>query len=1442
LRARDVQAQTTKALGDLVGWQVPGLETVTVEGVTLGDGYFTGSLPALSFSGASAVPVVAGFAVAGSAGWVVVISFRQFTLPDYLGPLPASILGDLAFSDLRLVIAPSGTGGTTARPPAQVAHVAGTSLSLPADPSVSGTVALTGTPGDLMAALGVGVSALPVSGKLPVGLFTGGIEADRLATALYPLLDLTISAPASLLAAAKSPIPGATLDSLSLHLDGAGGRPAFELSGGVTLAGQALQVTASGTDGGDGPTIEITGDMTLGQLSGADVPGLSDISVGSLRIDRGSLAGALTFRDVEFDVVLFETPGHASPNVALLVPELKLSTLSPAFAGTPFDDLQLKPAGLVLVPSGNGETRAKVPQPVSDHTGKEEMDLQPGLNLASLAAATGMVGDLLDLLKVPKTGLPMGGTLDPSIFGNAAFGSADAAALAKEIEIDLSVPLGAISIPGAPDFFTSSGNQLSLTNGPSGFVVAVVSDVRVELPGGDPLDFTGTRIALGQEDGHEFADISGHADIAWPHPFGIEWINLHGLDLSARFGTVKEFSIGSRTDLGSVKGLDVATSMVLYGSTIQEAGISLMGKDIPLNAIPIFSSFPSVGEFVLRDITVSNTAIAGKARLKDLPTVDAVLFKSQQPQPGWNLAMVMSGLGLKDIIPDLPGSDALDEVLAQVKLDDLVLMMSEHGVTDQMTSLPKAAQQRLTEIFGAAANPRISDGLGLLGGFDPTSLSAEARQALSALGLGEQKLVLGGTVGGILGGTTPSFELKAMLPAVTLPDNIYKEIQFLGLPESAQGAFYVRFLSATELGFGMELITSTRMPTQTDTVLMDTEVYLEVNPTGGLSAGVKGTTQSPWHRAFGIDGFDMLAGCELGVSISATSEIHMTAKGHAQVGAKEVEVTGAFGVIVGDGVPVPSRGAFTGQLDALSLGDVMALTNAVATVGGGDPIKPDFPDVKLTDIVIGFASPLETVTVKKVDSDQTLTLAGPGVVLGGKLWMFFPDSPLGQFDGKIDLSGLTATGAIHDFTLGGLTMTGNNLDVAATTDIADPPHFRFNGNATIEGTSTVMHMDAEVTSFTFSAAQTFGGANFAYDFGVYYHGPSSFTAQGLQDLDLGVDVALEVDGIQAFLAGPGADAAKRGLDDVKAATDNLTQALTSAQTAVNTLSDSVKHYRAVAQADQRDRNQALTDAQQRVADVEALIDGLDSQITATNKKIRSDCTSKKNVCVSLPIVGRTCRKVDDLAKETKCGADNASYALDVKRLQGERLAASQAQSRAQDALKLVQDGNQAIPIDDDPRVAGWIDLQKGAEETLQSAQVAVADVQAATDAANRAIQIFQAGSSAVRVTRGHLRGSLKEMTTSHPLILDVDYMVSGRQLTTRIPFNLVDMTYTSRYLELLALQAAYVVTQNDPNASDMVKKAFRDQYLAKQTETDTEVDAVNQLNNVLPDSGTDGED
>lgn len=1429
LTTTPLRAQETQLLSDLVGWSIAGLEAVDVSGVVTGDGYFTGNVPDLEFNGASVSPLIAGFSVPGSDNWAVVVSFDRFSLPDYLPALSGTGLEDLAFSDLRLIFAPPGAARSAFSPPSHLAPITGASVDLPTKASIGGMVSLLGSPAELLRAIGVDGSSLPVAGSIPVGLFTKEIDPSQIASALYPLLDLTIAVPQSVLDAATPPIPGASLDSLTFHVDGLSGEPAFALTGGISLGDLFLQVTASGGAGEDGISIEVTGDATLGQLVGADVPGLNDIHVTGLQITEGSLSGDLNFRGVDFQVMFFESPGHMIPNVAFIAPELKFSTLVPGLAGTPLDDLYLKPAGLILVPPGNLEAIISLPGPIADFTGQDVMTLKPGFNMASRAAASGVVGGLLDLLHVPLTGLPLGGAFDPSVFSDAIFGNADPAAIFRQIEIDLTVPLPSISIPGVPDFLTTSGDTLRLTNGPDGFSVTVDSNSRIQFPGGDPLDFS-TSISLGEQGDHKFVAISGTSHHTWRKPFGIEWIELDSLTLSASFGTVEKFSIGATTDLGSVKGLDVTTSLTLRGGGIQEALLSLMGSDIPLNAIPMLAQFPSAEEFILRDITVSNTAISGQARMRGHPAVDAVLFKSQEPQPGWNLAMMVSDLSIRDIIPTLPDLEPLDAILDEVKLDDLVLVLSEYGVTDDMADLPHAAQATLTKIYGPSGVPDLPEGLGLLGGFDPANLSSAAQQALSSMGVGGQKLALGGSIGGVFSGEAPSFELQANLPAVSLP----KEILFLGLPESMQGAFYFKFLSPTELGFGVKLKSISEMPTDNDPLKIESDIFLEINPTGGVEVGVVGITQSPWRDAFGIQGFDMLEGCELGISISASSEVHMEATGHARVGSKEMMVTGSFGITL-EGIP--TRGSFSGQLDTLSMGDVMALTNAVATVGGGAPVKTDFPDAKLTDMVIAFASPLETISVDRIDSDKKLTVTGPGIALGGKLWMFYPDSPLGEFNGQIDATGLVATGDVHDFTLGGFSMKGNYLDVSTKLDPLDPPHFRVLGNATIEGTETTITMDAEVTRFTFSTDQTFAGANFSYDLGLFYQGPTSLTPQGLAQLDLGVDAGLSLSQIQDFITGPGADAAQGALDGVTSMTDSLDAQLELARTAVATLTDSVAKYRAVAKRDKQTREQGLADGRQAVQDAQSLLDSYDPRIKSAKRHIKAHCSQRKRVCVTI-LGQRVCHRVPDVSARLTCGSNNTKYGLQVLNLEGQRDLAEGGLSSAQDALILLQDGNQAIPIDSDPRVLPWLGLLKAGQATLQSAQDEVDAVQNAAASAQQALDVFQSAAQEVKVTRGRIRGSFRQMLTGGPLILDVDYEVSGQPLTTRVPFNSGDLAYSTRYLELLALQGAYAAIENDPDAPEAVKDVFRQRYLAKQKETDTELDIINQINNVPPDSGS----
>ena len=63
----------------------------------------------------------------------------------------------------------------------------------------------------------------------------------------------------------------------------------------------------------------------------------------------------------------------------------------------------------------------------------------------------------------------------------------------------------------------------------------------------------------------------------------------------------------------------------------------------------------------------------------------------------------------------------------------------------------------------------------------------------------------------------------------------------------------------------------------------------------------------------------------------------------------------------------------------------------------------------------------------------------------------------------------------------------------------------------------------------------------------------------------------------------------------------------------------------------------------------------------------------------------------------------------------------------------------------------------------------------------------QAGASVIDLESGRIQGSLNQLLSDGPVILDVACTVAGQDTTTRLPFNPADPEYRFDHMEVLAL-------------------------------------------------------
>lgn len=1401
----------SKPLTELAGRTIPGLETIGLTNFQIGTDYFSGTASGITIPGATGDIRIAGFKADGAKEFAIVISLPRFSLAQLMPELNGTGLEHLAFSGARFVIAPSGAKGASVKPPSKVSDITGASLVLPAVPGLQGSVDLGGPFADWFNTIGMPTTGLPIGGGLPVGVFTGKIPAGQIASALYPLLDLTLTAPAGMLAAAAPPLPAAKLTALSLKVDGKSGSPAFTLSGALALSGnRTVRLTASG--GGPKPAVLSleAKNLNVGDLVGLSVPGLNALALTGITLAADGVAADLMIGTIPTHASAFKVGSNRA--VALTADSIRFRDLVSAVTGTPLDDLRITRPTFIYVQSAASGIQIPASQRARFTNVPSKVDA--GLSLAGQFGAVGEVGKLLSAVGVPSGGsFPSVSTLDPSF-------------LARPVSIpdfDIAIPVGALGQLLPPSVATMGNGSLRLVHkGSTTNSFAVEADGKVVINGQDvKLSFA---MSAGKENGASFTAVKGSTSLVWAQPFGVDWLTVGNVSLAARVGNSGSFSISGVTDLGRIKGLKVATSATYDATGITSASLALTGAEIPLAEVPVLNTLPGADQFVLRNLVISNNAIAGDARLKAKQNwLETVIFKSPLPTPGWNVAVLYSDIGVTDFFPDMPKISR--ELLGQVRLSRAAMLVSQAGITGDVGRLPAPAQAKLHELFGADVRTlSVVSGIGLVASMDPKANPAIG-SLLTSTGSGNGPLAISGSVSGLFGGP-PAFDLAANLPTVKLPSTY----SFLALPTRFTAGFHVKVDPTAGPSLGVQIDALFPVPATGGKkgTSVDGTLALALTATGGVTGSMSATTMEPWPNALGINGFTLEPQSLFGLSVSATSEVDVRITGNTKIGTREVKVAGRAGIVGG----VLAKGALGGYASELGMADVMALTNAIVSAGGGAPLQTSFPAAKLDSAALGFASPGESL--------PEFGIIGGGVHVGGRLWLIFPDGPLGRIDGTMDVTGVVASGKLHDFTVGPLAMKGNDFDLLAKVDPLRPPHLLVRGSGSLEGASTAFEMAAVGTRVTFRTVGEFKGANFSYDFGAYFEGPAQLTAKQLEGIDLGLDATLNIGHLQRYMTDAGTAAARKALNgvggDLKAATDSLNKA----KKAVASLNDSVTKYIARVRSERLTVDQMLSAANKSVSDADARVNRLSKDISACKGKIKT-CNQTRRICLWYDVIAEKCtdyREVPDLIARARCEVRNADYAIDLAALRVEKEVANAGLAAANRTLSLLNSGVDSIPAELDPRVAPYVVARDAANAALALAQSTVDGMADATASAERAVTALQAGSNAIQIKKAHIQGSVQQLVKQKPVLLDVTFAVGPRTMTSRLPFAPTNLTYSTTAFELVALEALYAATLADPKASSAVQSAARTAYLDKRDVMDSIVEAITSRNAVRPVTGT----
>ena len=255
----DVALDIKMTVGQMLGWSVPGLDSLEVKDFAAGTGYTSGtvSLQGLNFT------VVTFKGERQSKANAAFILDGTLKLPSLLSILNGTPLADVQLAKPGFVLAPAENAATGVKLPAPVAaHLGVSTLDLKAGLNVSANLQALGQVASLLNKVGHGRStSLPLKGMMDPGLLTGaGAVGGRLAQAFLDMLDLKIPlGPINLPGVEKQ----VTASNVFLAFKGVGN--GIEMSVAATLNIQA----------GGGKPLAVDSKMTLTRAAGSDTLAIS---------------------------------------------------------------------------------------------------------------------------------------------------------------------------------------------------------------------------------------------------------------------------------------------------------------------------------------------------------------------------------------------------------------------------------------------------------------------------------------------------------------------------------------------------------------------------------------------------------------------------------------------------------------------------------------------------------------------------------------------------------------------------------------------------------------------------------------------------------------------------------------------------------------------------------------------------------------------------------------------------------------------------------------------------------------------------------------------------------------------------------------------------------------------------------------------------------------
>lgn len=1086
----------------------------------------------------------------------------------------------------------------------------------------------------------------------------------------------------------------------------------------------------------------INANMTLAEIAGhSGLPVLKDIRSNWIIILPNLVRVDMNIKGVRVDADLWKPQGSSKYNFGFALGNFSPTKFIPGSENSPLKDATFE--GLVFIhKSTNGIEKytswRKLPDEVGYHMQaiKGPIILKKGLNVYGHLDIhpTGEMAKLLKKVGVKDLKLPLNGTFSPKVFSKSISGGAIKNAILDNLDLEIKLP--PLKIPEVDKFLTFNKGILKIKgkmpSGKRGIDVAISGDADVKVKN-DKVAFH-IDVEYDKAGGSSELSFKGSTEKKWNHPMGIGFLDLDSLTIDIdkkKTGGNSTFDIkmAAKTDIGRHSRLDVKVDIHEKNGKITDAFFELDGP-LKLSEIPGVSGIPNAHHFEIDTIKISEHGIEAKTDFGGKKDLDAFLFTGS----GWNLILRQDNFAITEFVPPLKNTP-----LKHVVLSESAIVLSREGLRGPLKSFSPIAQDALKDIYGAnAANIDVDSGLSLIAAFEHKNSKGKMADALSRLGLSQERVIMTGDIGGLFGGPV-KLDVEVDLSAHT---GAKKQPKWMKSKPGVKAVFSIIALENAgqfdiEIGIGADIIANvhgTELVFEAKTALEFEDEKIDIKVVADMR------DKKGWRKPFGIPGFTLYdVGFDLG--IAEDGAIHLGFDGNIKVSGDKFTVK-ADAELLPEALGAPQDIAFVGSADKVDMFFMDEI--AIAMLGGNfnldipGGILPSFTNVKFAFVTPGA-----------IDPDLHITSEGFALA-GGMSWL---DHEVGKMDVSVSPNkGIYASGKIDDINLGPLHMKNN--DFKMDIGVKGLPMLKVDSDIELLGVKERFKIAFDKSGASLDAAVKFG-PDFSMTTDLKLSGIDiSAKKPNFKNVDFSMDGSFQLD-IGKFIADPakaalneifnGLDSAfKKGEADVKAA-----------QNKVNGLTTQINAERAKVRKER--------------AKVEARVQSAENRVNSLQGSIN-----------------------DEWGHYHHCHGWFSKWPCRIK--YGLEIGGTKAAKRiADEALELAKEMVAHFPIDLDPRVASLIAARDVAKDALYLAEKTIEGADALDGFMKTAMDKLTNGiENSINIHKAEFKGDLKGVIEhDKPVDLTLDAELFGANINNTFAFKIKDLGYDVERLSLMGLYALH---------------------------------------------------